>query len=295
MTGFPCEDCGKVFSLKTDLERHQNKKTPCVSKEKIINSHVNIIVEKSTNVEQINKVKKFLNFCHDMLRDKEGIVGMKALSNISMLLFLKFVSNSVKSGSIDLLQIEKYRKEEGTDKNEMFQKYKDYVKYAQYSNIIENGKLKVDSTELPIIIEYVFRHIIWHHPKTKNIFIDEIPNIKNDITYEQIFKQLDKLNWDDFDIDVKGLAYEHFLKDEMGGGDLGQFFTKREIVDYMINVIKPEIKETSTFIDPFMGTGGFITHIYNELKSLYKKNKIPFTDEIKNNLINGIEKNPQTC
>ena len=39
----------------------------------------------------------------------------------------------------------------------------------------------------------------------------------------------------------------------------------------------------------------FITHIFKELKSYYKKNKIPFTDEIKSNLINGIEKNPQTC
>jgi type I restriction enzyme M protein len=295
MTGYPCEDCEHVFSLKSDLERHRNKKTPCIPKEKIISNHATEVVEKINNTEQINKVKKFLDFCHDMLRDKEGIVMMKALSNISMLLFLKFISNSVKSGSIDLLNIEKYRKEDGTHTDEKFQQYKDYIKYVQFDNIVENGKLKVDSTELPIIIEYIFRHIIWHHPKTKNIFIDEIPSIKNDITYEQIFKQMDKLNWDDMDIDIKGLAYEYFLKDEMGGGDLGQFFTKREIVDYIIKIIKPHIKETSTFIDPFMGTGGFITHIYNELKSFYKKNKIPFTDEIKNNLINGIEKNPQTC
>ena len=90
-----------------------------------------MVVEKINNIEQINKVKKFLDFCHDMLRDKEGIVMMKALSNISMLLFLKFISNSVKSGSIDLLNIEKYRKEDGTHIDGKFQQYKDYIKYVQ--------------------------------------------------------------------------------------------------------------------------------------------------------------------
>jgi hypothetical protein len=65
------------------------------------------------------------------------------LSNIAMLLFFKFVNNSVKEGTIDLLQIEKYRKEEGTDKDEKFQRYKEYIKYCQFENIIENGKFKV--------------------------------------------------------------------------------------------------------------------------------------------------------
>ena len=256
--------CQKEVKLKSDLESHKDKKTPCVSIDKIVELKKSEIELKSSS-EDINKVKKFLDFCHNTLRDKEGIIGMKALSNIAMLLFLKFVNNSVKEGTIDLLNIEKYRNEEGTgiDNDLKFKKLKEYIKYCQFDNIIENGKLKVESTELIFIIEFIFKHILWYHPKTKEIFADEFPSIKNDITYEQIFKQMDKLNWDEFDIDIKGLAYEHFLKDEMGGGDLGQFFTKREIVDYMIGIIKPFIKETSTFIDTFMGTGGFVTHMFN--------------------------------
>ena len=295
MSVHQCEDCHAVFKLKTDLKRHQNKQNPCVPANVIIEKHKAQIIEEVSNVESINKVKKFLDFCHNTLRDKEGIVGMRALSNIAMLLFLKFVNNSVREGTIDLLEIEKYRKEEGTDKDEKFQMYKEYIKYCQFTNIIEDGKFKIETTELIFIVEYIFKHVLWYHPDTKNIFTDEFPSIKNEITYEQIFKQMDKINWDDMDIDIKGLAYEHFLKDEMGGGDLGQFFTKREVVDYMIQLIKPNICETSTFIDPFMGTGGFITHMYNEIKLLYKKKKIPFTNEIRNNLTNGIEKNPQTC
>jgi type I restriction enzyme S subunit len=293
MPAHQCDLCNKVFKLKTDLERHKEKKTPCVSADKIIEKHKNEIIENKNTAEDLKKLKKFFDDCHNVLRDKEGMIGLKALNNISMLLFLKFVNNNVKDNTIDLLNIEKYRGKEG-EKNQDFQKYKEYIKYCDITKIVEDGKLKVDINELPIIIEYIFKHVLQHHPKTCNIFRDEIPTIKGEKTYDKIIKDMDKLNLDDIDIDIKGSAYELFLKYETGGGSLGQFFTKREVVDYIINVIKPYINENSTVIDPFMGTGGFITHMLTEIKEIYKKKNIPFTDKIKNNLMNGIEKNPQT-
>jgi restriction endonuclease S subunit len=294
MTAHKCDLCGKVFKLKTDYERHIARKNPCVSADEIIKKHVETTKSVKSNDEDINKIKKFFNFCHDLLRDKEGLVGMKALSNISMLLFLKFVNDSVKSGSIDLLEIEKHRKENGTC-DEKFLKYKEYVKYCKFSNIIEDGKFKVEVCEIPTIIEFIFKHVLWHHPMTRDMYKDELPNIKYEITYEQILKKMDKVEWENIDVDVKGVAYELFLKSEMGGGDLGQFFTRREVVDYMIKTIRPHITKTAKFMDPFMGTGGFVTHMYNEIKSMYVKNKEPFTDALKLSLLNGIEKNPQTC
>lgn len=293
MSTFPCDLCNKVFKLKTDLERHKEKKTPCVTADKIVEKHKNEILETKIKVEDVNKIKKFFEECHNILRDKEGIIGMKALNNISMLLFLKFINNSVKEGTIDLLNIEKYRGKEG-EKDQGFQKYKNYIKYCDMTKIIEDGKFKVDINEIPIIIEYIFRHILQRHPKTSNIFKDEIPTIKYEKTYEKILKDLDKLKLDEIDVDIKGLAYELFLKYETGGGSLGQFFTRREVVDYMITKIKPFITENSKIIDPFMGTGGFITHMFNVIKKIYHEKNISFTDEKKNNLMNGIEKNPQT-
>jgi restriction endonuclease S subunit/type I restriction-modification system DNA methylase subunit len=293
MPSYKCELCEKVFKLKGDYDRHKDKKTPCIQIDKIIKIHEE--EKKNTNKEDITKIKGFLDFCHDTLRDKEGIVNTEALTNITMLLFLKFVNNSVKEGTIDLLNIEKYRDEDGSSNNDMFKRYKKYIKYCVFDNIIEDGKFKVEVPELILIVEYIFKHILWYHPYTKNIFTDKLPSIKNEVTYEQLFKKIDKLKWDDMDVDIKGTAYEYFLKYETGGGgNLGQFFTKREVVDYMINVVKPNINENSKFIDPFMGTGGFITHFYNEIKKIYVKNDKPFTNEIKNKLINGIEKNPQT-
>lgn len=251
------------------------------------------MIELKNNSDAISEVKKFLVFCHDTLRDKEGITNMDALSNISMLLFLKFVNNSVKSGDIDLLKIEKYRNESGNI-DDKFNKYKDYVKFCVFENIIEKGKFKVDVPEIPQIIEFIFKHVLWYHPNTKDIFQDRFPSIKNELTYEQIFKRIDKIEWETLDIDIKGVAYEHFLKSEMGGGDLGQFFTRREVIDYMINNVKSYITKESTVFDPFMGTGGFLTRMLSEIKKLYVVSNTSFTDKIKSDIVNGIEKNPQT-
>ena len=139
MVAHECKLCKKVFKLKTDYERHINKKTACVKEEIIVELHKDIFKEVKNNTEDINKIKKFLDFCHDTLRDKDGIVGMKALSNISMLLFIKFINNSVKDGHIDLLNIEKYRIEQGTC-DDKFKKNKKYIKYCQFDNIIQDGK-----------------------------------------------------------------------------------------------------------------------------------------------------------
>lgn len=43
MGAFKCELCGKVFRLKTDLQRHTNKKTQCVSRDKLIELHADEI------------------------------------------------------------------------------------------------------------------------------------------------------------------------------------------------------------------------------------------------------------
>ncbi|ATZ80866.1 type I restriction-modification DNA methylase [Bodo saltans virus] len=290
-----CKLCKKVFKLKTDYDRHVERKTPCVSKDKIIEDCIASSTFIKKNNESIDKIKKFLDFCHDTLRDNEGIIGMDALENISMLIFLKFINDRVRLNQIDLLNIEKYRVDANTC-DDKFKKNIKYVKYCQFNNIIEDGKFKVEICEISNIIEFIFKHVLWHHPYTKNIFQDELPSIKTEVTYEQILKRLDKLEWESMDVDIKGVAYEHFLKYEIGSGDdLGQFLTRREVIDYIIASVKPYFKKDSTFIDPFMGTGAFITRAYCEMKKIYANDKTPFTHDIKTKLFSGIEKNQKTC
>lgn len=293
MPVFECNLCKKIFTLKSDLERHKKKKTPCIPADQLIETFKDTIVAKVTDEVKTNmtteKEKKeiecFLKKCHDILRDNEGIVTMDALNNLSMLLFLRLINKHVKDGTIDLMDIKKYRTSFPSERYYLIQ-------YVLFENIIENGVFKLDPAKLPETIEFIFKAILWYHPKTRELFKDRYPQIKYKSTYETIFKMMSKIEWDEMQSDIKGMAYEMFLSSELTGGDLGQFFTKREVIDYIVNEMDPKVGET--FIDPAMGTCGFITRMYNKVKPEYVKNNIPLDQNVVNNIMNGVEKNPGT-
>lgn len=164
------------------------------------------------NIEQMKEINNFIISCYEILKYDENMTGISALNNIIMLLFLKLVSKNVIDGTIDILNIEKYRTPE-TYNYDIFMKYKDYIKYAYFNNIIEDNKMKVEACELTYIVEFIYKHIIWIHPITKNMFPNIFPNIEKDRTYEKIFKKLDKLNLINIDInmDIKNLIIMCFI------------------------------------------------------------------------------------
>jgi type I restriction enzyme M protein len=71
------------------------------------------------------------------------------------------------------------------------------------------------------------------------------------------------------DLDVKGEGYEHFL----GGvfrGAMGQYFTPRPIVRFMIDFLEPNIDDF--IIDPACGSGGFLIYTLERMrKELFAK------------------------
>jgi len=99
---------------------------------------------------------------------------------------------------------------------------------------------------------------------------------KNDERYSNLFSSDTKINLQDrtirkivslfqnYDLsltafDVKGEAFEYFLGDTFTGG-LGEYFTPRNIVEFMVDIINPKIGEK--IIDPFCGTGGFLIYAF---------------------------------
>ena len=60
---------------------------------------------------------------------------------------------------------------------------------------------------------------------------------------------------------MKGVAFEEFLSATYRGGGLGQYFTPREVVNFMVDLAEPAIGERA--IDPSCGTGGFLIRIYD--------------------------------
>ncbi len=64
--------------------------------------------------------------------------------------------------------------------------------------------------------------------------------------------------------DVKGIAFEQFLGKTFRG-ELGQFFTPRTIVDYMVEILDPQ--EGEIMCDPCCGSGGFLIKAFEYVRA----------------------------
>ncbi|MBN2441719.1 MAG: N-6 DNA methylase [Spirochaetales bacterium] len=97
--------------------------------------------------------------------------------------------------------------------------------------------------------------------------------IKNPENLKKIVTKLSSLKLIDTDSDVKGDAFEYFLKNSISvGNDLGEYFTPRHIVRIIIDLIDPLYNET--IYDPCCGTGGFLI---SAIKHIQKKSKNTLT------------------
>lgn len=87
---------------------------------------------------------------------------------------------------------------------------------------------------------------------------DEKINLKP-ATGEAIVKELEKYNLSDTSEDVKGVAFERFLGRTFRG-EIGQFFTPRTIVEFMVHMVDPQ--ENEIVCDPASGSGGFLIRVF---------------------------------
>ena len=92
--------------------------------------------------------------------------------------------------------------------------------------------------------------------------------IRDESILKDIMDKLDPLMLTDVDSDVKGDAFEYFLRASTATkNDLGEYFTPRHIVKTMVRLVNPQIGEK--VYDPFCGTGGFLIesfrHVYNNM------------------------------
>lgn len=89
------------------------------------------------------------------------------------------------------------------------------------------------------------------------------PTQINGIALKQIVSELNPLHLTSVDEDVKGVAFEHFLRRTTSGNDLGEYFTPRQVVRLAVKILNPQFGET--VYDPFCGTGGFLIEAFRHL------------------------------
>lgn len=122
---------------------------------------------------------------------------------------------------------------------------------------------------------------------------------------ERILERLDGYhNLNEIPMDVKGKAFEIFLSSTFRGKGLGQYFTPREVVDFMVNIV--DITLSTTILDPACGTGGFLIKGYSKIKekiseapdyvfNQFGTTKDEYIGKVKDNQIFGIDAEPRAA
>ena len=142
------------------------------------------------------------------------------------------------------------------------------------------------------ILDYLNRVII---PRlSANYGGEVISPITTDSTriIKKIVQKLNPLNLTGIDEDIKGSAFEYFMeKTTTAANDLGEYFTPRHIVRFMVRLLNPKFGDT--VYDPFCGTGGFLTESFKHI-SQQAKMSITTSDKLHNKTVFGSEKTDTT-
>ncbi len=83
-------------------------------------------------------------------------------------------------------------------------------------------------------------------------------------TFRRIVKELERFDLAKTGDDIKGLAFERFLGTTFRG-ELGQFFTPRPVVEFMVDLLNPV--EGELVCDPAAGSGGFLIRAFEHVRA----------------------------
>ena len=209
--------------------------------------------EKATNQKEIEKLlkqtkaftrdefSKLLFKCHNIIRNNDKLSPEAAFDEISKILFIKIRYERDNTGT-QIFSLDNFKKA-----RESYNTYK--------------------SKDAPEFYQMLFE-------QTKQDFSNDHLFEPNDIikirenSFEQIVKELEIYNLSTTSDDVKGIAFEKFLGRTFRG-ELGQFFTPRTIVDFMVKVLDPQ--EGEYVCDPCCGSGGFLIDAFEYVRAKIEK------------------------
>lgn len=175
------------------------------------------------------KEKEFadlLHKCHNIIRNREKKDPAAAFDEIAKVLFIKVYVER------QLL----------TRRNK--------------TNLFTVDVLKNQIAENPL--DNLFKQTKLAYSDDKIFEDDERINLRP-ATGEAIVRELEKYNLSDTSEDVKGVAFERFLGRTFRG-EIGQFFTPRTIVEFMVHMVDPQVDEI--VCDPASGSGGFLIRFF---------------------------------
>ena len=182
---------------------------------------------------------KSLSRCHNIIRNMDKFSPEAAFDEISKVLFLKMLYE--RNAKDELV----YSKEKFLKDEKIFLTEHPEEDYIQYLFAKVKGNYSVDG------------------------LFDEEDKIRiRRESFLMILEELGTVELYDTSDDIKGIAFELFLGKTFRG-ELGQFFTPRTIVNYMVDSL--HIKEGMRVCDPCCGSGGFLIKAFEQVQAAIDK------------------------
>jgi len=293
MVEYICNKCNTEFKQKIDYTRHINKKYPCVTQEELKNS-------KFTEDESLKKLESFFSKIRDILRDCESITGHKALDVITDFLLLRLLNiamdNKQSNMNFATKKYDKSVKLEGTQIEYDIDEYKKYFKWNELMDLIkdidstsDNGKKELLNH---IVINVIFSGIFKFHEQTKEIFKNKKFLVQKTTTIIKLLKEFNKIDFNDFDVDVKGKAYELTIQKEGASNkEFGQYFTPRWVDKYLVENTNIEVDKDGNYtkcMDPACGTAGILTEYLSKVQKIADDKDVILNKDV-NKFIYGFE------
>lgn len=202
--------------------------------------------EKITHTKR--ELIKVFSDANDLLREEGMREGVERFTEFSNLLFLKLIS-----------EIEEDRERNG-EKRILEKKY-----------CWKSFCYREEDEMLDYINKIILPRLVDRYNHSGDVFQSEL-SIKNPHNLKRIVDKLSPLELLNAESDIKGDAFEYFLKNSISvGNDLGEYFTPRHIVKLITDLIDPVFQET--VYDPCCGTGGFLIQSFRHIKKKCKLTK----------------------
>lgn len=184
-----------------------------------------------------DEFSRLLFKCHNIIRNNDKLSPEAAFDEISKILFIKIRYERTNSKS----QI--FSREEFEKLKKSYESVSSKDSRPFYQQLFENTKEDFKEDEL------------FEHNETIKI---------RENSFQEIVRELQIYNLSTTSDDVKGIAFEQFLGKTFRG-ELGQFFTPRTIVDYMVEILDPQ--EGEIICDPCCGSGGFLIKVFEYVRT----------------------------
>ena len=193
-------------------------------------------------------LKKFKK-ANDLLRKAGLRDGYERFSVFSDLLFLKLKNDFEDYGNISISQIDI---EQTCNWQKLMSKTPKYLK----------ERFSLSQSEVKSYLEDTIK------PKLKakygNVFENSL-NINDEGILIEILELIDSIPFSQINSDIKGDAFEYFLKNVTNGNkSLGEYYTPRHIVKMIVQFLNPTYGDK--IYDPCCGTGGFLLECYKYLE-----------------------------